>query len=107
MKKSELKKIIKEEVDRHIIMEGLIDSIIMMFLSPKIKKDVNKLKGSPEWKELMQKINTTRDEIDMYNDRFEKYLKLMKRDELEAKKHGYKYSGNKFKSLKGKFGGLV
>jgi hypothetical protein len=90
MKKSELKKIIKEEVDRHIMMEGLIDSIIMMFLSPKIKKEVDVLKKSPDWKELIQKINTTRDEMEMWNSRFEKYLAQCKKEVAAAKKMGIK-----------------
>lgn len=92
MKQSDLKRIIKEEVDRHLMMEGIIDTLIMAFLSPKIKKDVSKLKGSAEWKELVQKINTTRDEMEMYNNRLEKYLDNCNKMVLAAKKKGIKVS---------------
>ena len=86
MKRSELKQIIKEEVNRELMMEGIIDSLLMLFLSPKIKRDVDKLKGSGEWKELVQKVNTTRDEMEMINKRLEKYL-------AQYKKRGNKLKG--------------
>jgi len=91
MKQSELKKIIKEEIDRELSLnEGILDSLIMMFLSPKIKRDVKIIKNSPDWKELVQKINTTRDEMEMYNDRFERYLAQCKKDVEAARKQGIK-----------------
>ena len=70
--------------------EGILDSLIMMFLSPKIKRDVKVIKNSPDWKELVQKINTTRDEFEMFNARFEKYLTQCKKDAEAARKQGIK-----------------
>ena len=93
MKRSELNKIIKEEIERELVMEGIIDSLLMMFLSPKIKRDVNKLKGSGEWKELVQKINTTRDEMEMINKRLEKYLDDCNKTVAQYKKKGIKLKG--------------
>lgn len=91
MKRSELNRIIKEEIDRELSLnEGILDSLIMMFLSPKIKRDVKIIKNSPDWKELVQKINTTRNEMEMYNDRFEKYLAQCKKDAEAARKQGIK-----------------
>lgn len=90
MKRSELNKIIKEEIERELVMEGIIDSLLMMFLSPKIKRDVKKLKNSPDWKELVQKINTTREEMEMYNKRFEDYLEREKENAEWFKKRGMK-----------------
>ena len=88
MKRSELKKIIKEEVERELVIEGIIDSLVMMFLAPKLKRDAKKLKNSPEWKELVQKINTTRAEMDLYNDRLEQRLKWYDDLEKDPEKHG-------------------
>jgi aryl carrier-like protein len=91
MKQSDLKRIIKEEVHREQnLNEGILDSLIMMFLSPKIKREANTIKNSPDWKELVQKINTTRDEMEMYNKRFEKYLAQCKKDVEAARKQGIK-----------------
>lgn len=90
MKQNKLQKIIKEEIQKEIISEGIVDSLLSLFIGPKIRKDVNKLKNSPEWKELLAKINTTRDEIEMYNDRFEKLIKKCKEEEAYAKRKGFK-----------------
>jgi hypothetical protein len=81
MKREEIKKIIKEETEAFILGEGLIDALAMLFISPKLKKDVKKLKNSPEWKEWMQKLNSTRQEMEMYSDRLESRLAYY--DELE------------------------
>jgi hypothetical protein len=92
MKRSKLIQIIKEEVKREIMIEGIIDSLIALFLSPKIKKDVKKLKGSPEWIELVHKLNATREEMEIYNKRFEDSLDRLKKSEAAAKKAGIKLS---------------
>jgi hypothetical protein len=90
MKREEIKKIIQEETEAFIMSEGIIDSLLMMFLSPKLKRQTDDLKNSPDWKELVQKINTTRDEMEMYNKRFEKYLTQCKKDVEAARKQGIK-----------------
>ena len=90
MKRSKLKQLMQEVTEELIISEGIIDSLIMLFLSPKIKKDVNILKNSPDWKELIHKINTTRDEMELWNDRFERYLAQCKKEVAAAKKMGIK-----------------
>jgi hypothetical protein len=92
MKRSKLIQIIKEEVNREIIIEGIIDKLLWLFLSPKVKKDVDLLKGSAEWKELVHKLNTTRDEMEMYNNQAEEYLKRCKERVAAAKKQGFKVS---------------
>ena len=72
MKREEIKKIIKEETEAFLISEGILDSLIMMFLSPKIKKDVDMLKGSPEWLEWQQQALTAKKNMDLANERLEK-----------------------------------
>jgi hypothetical protein len=87
MNREEIKKIIKEETEAFIIGEGLIDSLVSLFIAPKLKKDIKKLKNSPEWKEWMQKLESTRKEMEMYSDRLESRLKWY--DELEKNPEKY------------------
>jgi hypothetical protein len=98
MKREEIKKIIKEETEAFILGEGIIDSLIMMFISPKLKRDVKKLKNSPEWKEWMQKLNTTRQEMELYNDRLEQRLKWY--DELEKNPEKYGLNTKDIKAMR-------
>ena len=98
MKREEIKKIIKEETEAFIMSEGILDSLIMMFISPKLKRDVKKLKNSPEWKEWMQKLNTTRQEMELYNDRLEQRLKWY--DELEKNPEKYGLNAKDIKSMR-------
>jgi hypothetical protein len=90
MKRSELIQIIKEEVKREVMIEGIIDSLISLFLSPKIKKDVKKLKGSPEWIELQQKLKLIKGDMEMFNDRLGVYLKKCEEDAKWWKSRGMK-----------------
>jgi len=98
MKQSDLKRIIKEEVNRELMMEGIIDSLVMLFIAPKLKKDIKKLKNSPEWKEWMQKLNSTRQEMEMYSDRLESRLKWY--DELEKNPEKYGYTPSQIKHMR-------
>ena len=88
------RKLVQEALQASMISEGIIDSLLMMFLSPKLKRDTDKLKNSPDWKELVQKINSTRDEMDMYNKRLSKYLIDYNKIVADAKKKGIKVKPN-------------
>lgn len=88
MKRSELNKIIKEEIGRHLVIEGIIDSLISLFISPKIRKDVKNLKGSPKWKELEQKLSAIKDDMQNYNDQLEAYIKKCEADSKWFKSRG-------------------
>lgn len=100
MKQSELKKIIREEVQKELVIEGIIDSLIMLFISPKIRRDIKQLKGSPEWIELNQQFKKNQEEMQMVANRIEDQLKKYKEFEAEAKKKGYPVmSYAKFKKL--------
>lgn len=89
MKQNEIN-LVREALQASIICEGIIDSLLMMFLSPKLKRDTDKLKNSPDWTELVQKINQNRKEIDMYNKRLERYLVDYNKIVADAKKKGIK-----------------
>ena len=98
MKREEIKKIIQEETDAFLLAEGLIDSLVSLFIAPKLKKDIKKLKNSPEWKEWMQKLNSTRQEMEMYSDRLESRLKWY--DELEKNPEKYGYKPSEIKAMR-------
>lgn len=98
MKREEIKKIIQEETEAFLIGEGLIDSLVSLFIAPKLKRDVKKLKNSPEWKEWMQKLNSTRQEMEMYSDRLETRLKWY--DELEKNPEKYGYKPSEIKAMR-------
>lgn len=80
MKRSRINQIIKEEVERGILMEGILDSLIMMFIKPKLKKDIKKLKNSPEWIEMELKTKLYQKEIESYNKQLERYLKEIEKN---------------------------
>lgn len=90
MKRSDLTQIIKEEVNRHLMIEGIIDTIMMAFLSPKIKKEVSKLKKTAEFKELLKRLQYDKEQIEMYSDRAEKALAKCKETQAKSKKMGVK-----------------
>ena len=92
------RKLVQEALQASMISEGLIDSLVSLFIAPKLKRDVNKLKNSPEWKEWMQKLDSTRKEMEMYSDRLESRLKWY--DELEKYPEKYGYSPSQIKAMR-------
>lgn len=79
MKKPHLTHIIKEEIgnikkqllinelkvynDKVNLHENLIDSILQLFLEPKVRKKAEAIKNSPEYKELHQQIKISSESI--------------------------------------------
>lgn len=73
----------------------------------KTKSYIKKIeKDNDEWKELVNRINATRNEMDKSNRKLEKYMKLEENDIIEAKQKGYKFIGRKTKPLKDRYDGL-
>lgn len=91
-------KLVQEALEASMISEGLIDSLVSLFIAPKLKKDIKKLKDSPEWKEWMQKLNSTRQEMEMYSDRLESRLAYY--DELEKNADKLDLSRSAIKALR-------
>ena len=89
------RKLVQEALQASMISEGLIDSLVSLFIAPKLKRDVNKLKNSPEWKEWMQKLDSTRKEMEMYSDRLEARLKYYDELEKNPEKYGVTAKGVK------------
>ena len=97
MKRSD-HKLVQEALEASMISEGLIDSLVSLFIAPKLKKDIKKLKNSPEWKEWMQKLDSTSKEMEMYSDRLETRLKWY--DELEKNPEKYGYKPSEIKAMR-------
>lgn len=76
MKKSKLKQIIREEyynlTGKTMITEGIVEKIIAMFLTPKINKEVKKIQGTPEYKELEQETKKAVKELELVSKRLER-----------------------------------
>ncbi len=82
MKKSDLKQIIREEyktvTGKSISMlteESIITKILYLFLSPKVKRDIKKVKNSPEWIELEQQATMAAKNLEAINKKLERNYK--------------------------------
>jgi hypothetical protein len=98
MKKSELKQIIKEEYQKMnknnksiLTEESLITKILYMFLAPKVKKDINKLKKTPEYKEYEQQAKIAVDNLEQISDRLSRVHRAQEDAIDAASKVGIKY----------------
>ena len=82
MKKSQLKHIIREEYQtvtgKPISMlteESIITKILYLFLSPKVKRDIKKVKSSPEYIELERQAKMAAKELEAITKKLERAYK--------------------------------
>ena len=101
MKKSQLKQIIREEYQtvtgKPISMlteESIITKILYLFLSPKVKRDISKIKKSPEYIELERQATLLAKTLEPINKRLDRIYNNRIELEKEAKKYGIKVSAN-------------
>jgi len=95
MKKSRLEQIIREEHNavhgkKIITEESLITKILALILSPKVKKEVAKIKKTPEYIELEQQATLAIKELEAINKKLERVYADRVDLEKEAKKIGIK-----------------
>jgi len=57
-----------------VLREGILSSIISLFLEPKVKKDAEALKKSPEYKELIRQIEVSTKELNKLTDRLKRRI---------------------------------
>lgn len=72
-----LKNIIKEEVYNirlSIINETILQDIMSLILTPRLKKAIKSIKADPEYKELEQQIKKSKEELDSITKRLERNL---------------------------------
>jgi hypothetical protein len=81
--KTVLKKLIKEEVYNFrlsIINENILQDIMSLILTPRLKKAIKSIKADPEYKELEQQIKKSKEELELITKRLERNLE--RRSEL-------------------------
>ena len=95
MKKSELKQIIREEYQtvtgKPISMlteESIITKILYMFLGPKVKKDINKLKKTPELQDLEQQAKIAVKELEAISNKLDRAYERRKQYAAQFKDLG-------------------
>jgi hypothetical protein len=101
MKKSELKQIIKEEYQKMnknnksiLTEESIITKILYLFLSPKVKRDIKKVKNSPEWIELERQAKLAASELEAINKRLERAYKDQDTNIKSMQKAGIKITAD-------------
>lgn len=68
--------------------ESIITKILYLFLSPKVKRDIKKVKNSPEWIELERQAKLAASELEAINKRLERIYSNRLELEKDAKKYG-------------------
>lgn len=109
MKKSQLKQIIKEEYKQvtgnMLKEESIITKLLYLFLSPKVKRDIKKVKNSPEYIELERQAKLAANELDAINKRLERAYTKSDKSIKDMQKAGIKITSDmspkeKFKAYK-------
>jgi uncharacterized protein (UPF0335 family) len=95
MKLSKLKSIISEELNKigHPITEGLLEKILTLVLSPKVRRDAEKIKNSPEWKNLQARMKQSVENLKALEKEAEGLVKSSEDLYKQAKTYGYEFSG--------------
>jgi hypothetical protein len=94
MKLSKLKSIISEELNKigHPITEGLLEKILTLVLSPKVRRDAEKIKNSPEWKNLQARMKQSVENLKALEKEAAGLVKSSEDLYKQAKTYGYKFS---------------
>ena len=95
MKKSKLKQIIREEYQNVtgnlLTEENIVDKIISLILKPKINKEVEKIKNTPEYIELEREAKLAIKNLEAMSKRLERIAD--EQSELEKKAKSVKVTG--------------
>ena len=87
MNKKELRKIIREELlkeaNKSNLNEGLLEKLLMVFLSPLIRREVKKIKNDPEIKAAEQSVQYA---IDQYNNAVKREIEFHKAERKRRQK---------------------
>ena len=74
--------------------ESLITKILYLILSPKIKRDIKKVKNSSEYMELERQAKLAAAELEAINKRMERSYESAKKAYEDAAKKGYKWKSS-------------
>jgi uncharacterized protein (UPF0335 family) len=96
MKLSKLKSIISEEITKvgKPLTEGLLEKILVMILTPKVRKDAERIKNSPEWKNLQARLKQTVENLKVIEKEAEDLVKTSEDLYSQAKQYGYTFSAS-------------
>ena len=93
MKSSQLKTLIREQVQRahlKLINENIIQDIISLIVSSKVKKAMKSLQDDPDFQELQRQASLAKDELEAINKRIETNLTRRNKAIQDMKKSGIK-----------------
>jgi hypothetical protein len=94
MKLSKLRSILTEEISKYntnpVITEGLVDKLIALVLAPKVRRDADKLKRSPEYQALVAQAKQALEGLEVVNKQLEQAYRRREQLEKEAERYGIK-----------------
>jgi uncharacterized protein (UPF0335 family) len=94
MKLSKIKSIITEEFSKRgkTLTEGLLEKILLLVFSPKVRRDAEKIKNSPEWKNLQARMKQSVENLRALEKEAEGLVKTSEELYKQAKSYGYDFS---------------
>lgn len=94
MKLSKIKSVISEQVSKsgRTLTEGLLEKILLLILTPKVRRDAEKLKNSPEWKNLQARLKQSVENLKVIEKEAEDLVKSSEDLYKQAKTYGYEFS---------------
>jgi hypothetical protein len=93
---SKLKSLLPETLITKLtkINEGIIDDIMSLVLSPKLKKAAKAIKEDPEYQELSRQAKLAKEELEAIAKRIERNLEKKEKIIQDMKKSGIKVDSN-------------
>ena len=98
-KRKKLREILIKEMDKGTLNEGILEKLLMAFLSPMIKREIKKIKNDPEIKAAEEGVKTAIDQWKLSLDNAIKTEKQRLKDSeqaLEDSKLPLKYKSKHF-----------
>lgn len=97
MNSTKLKKLIKEQVSQvrlQLINETIVQDLISLIVSSKVKKAMKSLQDDPDFQELQRQAKLAKDELEAINKRIESNLTRRDKAIQDMKKSGIKVDPN-------------
>lgn len=94
MKLSKIKAVISEQlsISNRPLTEGLLEKVLLLILSPKVRRDAERLKNSPEWKNLQARLKQSVENLKVIEKEAEDLVKSSEALYKQAKTYGYDFS---------------
>lgn len=94
MKLAKLKSIISEEIINlgTPLTEGLLEKVLALILAPKVRRDAEKIKNTPEWKNIQARLKQSVESLKVLEKEAESLVKSSDDLYKQAKTYGYEFS---------------